>query len=90
MSDAVQGWVSRRRSVQRPAGEGFDLNGQAGNRCSTSIRQTRPGCAGYRPLPDELALSGDPNEPGNGDNLNALIELKNQKTNIPARQYEPE
>ncbi|WP_227660192.1 flagellar basal body rod C-terminal domain-containing protein [Hafnia paralvei] len=32
--------------------------------------------------PDELALSGKADETGNGDNLNLLIELKNQKVDI--------
>ena len=64
--------------------KGYDLNGNPGKPLFSFDPSNPAGMLQVNDLtPEELALSGDPDEPGNGDNLNALIELKNQKTDIP-------
>ncbi|QKJ85639.1 Flagellar hook-associated protein FlgK [Paramixta manurensis] len=64
--------------------QGFDLDGNPGKPLFT-FDPTNPN--GMLQVNDigwrELALSSDPDAPGNGDNLKALIELKNQKMSIP-------
>lgn len=85
MSDAVQGMASAVADMfNNQLADGFDLNGQSGKPLFTFEPSNPAGMLQVNDLsPDELALSGDPLEPGNGDNLNALIELKNEKTDIP-------
>ncbi|BBQ81586.1 MULTISPECIES: flagellar hook-associated protein FlgK [Enterobacteriaceae] len=85
MSDAVQGMASAVADMfNNQLADGFDLNGQSGKPLFTFDPSNPAGMLQVNDLsPDELALSGDPLEPGNGDNLNALIELKNEKTDIP-------
>ncbi|MCY0773322.1 flagellar hook-associated protein FlgK [Enterobacter cloacae complex sp. 2022EL-00788] len=85
MSDAVQGMAKAMADMFNTQLEkGYDLNGQQGKPLFTFDATNPAGILQVNDLsPDELALSGDPKEPGNGDNLNALLELKNQKTDIP-------
>lgn len=85
MSDAVQGMAKAMADMFNAQLEkGYDLNGQQGKPLFTFDATNPAGILQVNDLsPDELALSGDPKEPGNGDNLNALLELKNQKTDIP-------
>lgn len=85
MSDAVQGMAKAMADMFNTQLEkGYDLNGQQGKPLFTFDASNPAGILQVNDLsPDELALSGDPKEPGNGDNLNALLELKNQKTDIP-------
>ncbi|MBV6820085.1 flagellar hook-associated protein FlgK [Rahnella sp. PD12R] len=63
---------------------GFDLDGNPGKPLF-SFDPSNP--AGILQVNDldwrELALSGADDEPGNGDNLKALIDIKNQKVTIP-------
>ncbi|WP_052285055.1 flagellar hook-associated protein FlgK [Kluyvera genomosp. 1] len=85
MSDSVQGMAEAVANLfNDQLAKGYDLNGNAGKPLFNFDLSNPAGMLQVNDLtPEELALSGDPNEPGNGDNLKALIELKNQKTNIP-------
>lgn len=85
MSDSVQGMAEAVANLfNDQLAQGWDLKGNQGKPLFNFDPSNPAGMLQVNDLsPDELALSGDPNEPGNGDNLNKLIELKNQKTNIP-------
>lgn len=85
MSDSIQGMASAVADLfNDQLQKGFDLNGQQGKPLFTFDPTNPAGMLQVNDLsPDELALSDNKDEPGNGDNLNALIELKNQKTVIP-------
>jgi len=85
MSDSVQGMAQAVADLfNNQLAEGYDLNGNEGKPLFTFDASNPAGILQVNDLaPDELALSKDPNAPGNGDNLNALLELKNQKTDIP-------
>ncbi|VFS61190.1 flagellar hook-associated protein FlgK [Kluyvera cryocrescens] len=85
MSDSVQGMAEAVANLfNDQLAKGYDLNGNAGKPLFNFDLSNPVGMLQVNDLtPEELALSGDPNEPGNGDNLKELIELKNQKTNIP-------
>lgn len=85
MSDSVQGMAEAVANLfNDQLAKGYDLNGNAGKPLFNFDLSNPAGMLQVNDLtPEELALSGDPNEPGNGDNLKELIELKNQKTNIP-------
>lgn len=85
MSDSVQGMAQSVADMfNTQLGNGYDLNGDKGKPLFSFDPANPAGILQVNDLsPDELALSGNKDEPGNGDNLNALIELKNQKTNIP-------
>lgn len=85
MTESVQGMAQAVADLfNDQLGKGYDLNGNLGKPLFNFDPSNPAGMLQVNDLsPDEIALSGDPNEPGNGDNLNALIELKNQKTNIP-------
>lgn len=85
MSDSVQGMAQAMADMfNTQLTKGYDLNGNQGKPLFTFDASNPAGILQVNDLsPDELALSGDPKEPGNGDNLNALLELKNQKTDIP-------
>lgn len=85
MSDSVQGMAQSVADLfNNQLAEGYDLNGNKGKPLFTFDATNPAGILQVNDLsPDELALSKDPNAPGNGDNLNALLELKNQKTDIP-------
>ncbi|WP_276853999.1 flagellar hook-associated protein FlgK, partial [Enterobacter oligotrophicus] len=63
--------------------QGFDKNGNPGKPLFTFDLTNPAGILQVNDLkPDELALSGSPDEQGNGDNLQALIDLKNKKVDI--------
>lgn len=85
MGDAIQGMAQAVADMfNDQLAKGYDLNGDAGKPLFTFDPSNPAGILQVNDLePEELALSSDPDEPGNGDNLNLLIELKNQKTNIP-------
>ncbi|MDE4081003.1 MULTISPECIES: flagellar hook-associated protein FlgK [Enterobacter cloacae complex] len=85
MGDSVQGMAQAVADMfNTQLAQGYDLNGKQGKPLFTFDASNPAGMLQVNDLaPDELALSGDPKEPGNGDNLNALLELKNQKADIP-------
>jgi len=85
MSDSVQGMAEAVANLfNDQLAKGYDLNGNNGKPLFNFDLSNPAGMLQVNDLsPEELALSGDPTEPGNGDNLKALIELKNQKTDIP-------
>lgn len=85
MNDAVQGMAEAVADLfNNQLEKGFDLNGDTGKPLFTFDLSNSAGILQVNDLsPDELALSSDKDAPGNGDNLNALIDLKNQKTDIP-------
>lgn len=63
--------------------QGFDLNGNPGKPLFIFDPSNSAGMLQVTDLnPDEIALSGAADEPGNGDNLQRLIDIKNSKTNI--------
>ncbi|MBF4167771.1 flagellar hook-associated protein FlgK [Enterobacter hormaechei] len=63
--------------------QGFDKNGNQGKPLFTFDLTNPAGILQVNDLkPDELALSGSSDEQGNGDNLQALIDLKNTKVDI--------
>lgn len=63
--------------------QGFDKNGNPGKPLFTFDLTNPAGILQVNDLkPDDLALSGSPDEQGNGDNLKALIDLKNKKVDI--------
>ena len=63
--------------------QGFDKNGNPGKPLFSFDLTNPAGILQVNDLkPDELALSGKPDEQGNGDNLEALIDLKNKKVDI--------
>jgi flagellar hook-associated protein 1 FlgK len=63
--------------------QGFDKNGNKGKPLFTFDLTNPTGILQVNDLkPDELALSGKPDEQGNGDNLQLLIDLKNKKVDI--------
>ncbi|MCS5451967.1 flagellar hook-associated protein FlgK [Enterobacter huaxiensis] len=63
--------------------QGFDKNGNKGQPLFTFDLTNPAGILQVNDLkPDELALSGKPDEQGNGDNLQLLIDLKNKKVDI--------
>lgn len=62
---------------------GYDLNGNPGKPLFTFDPNNPAGMLQVNSLsPDELAFSSQPGEPGNGDNLQLLIAIKEQKTDI--------
>lgn len=64
-------------------GQGFDLKGQNGKPLFVFDLTNNKGMLQVTDLkPDELALSAQAGEPGNGKNLKELIELKNSAVNI--------
>ena len=84
MRDAVQGMAqSVAKLFNDQLGKGFDLNGNAGKPLFEFDPANPAGMLQVTDLqPEELALSGVKGEAGNGDNLKALIDLKNQKVEI--------
>lgn len=90
MKDSVQGMAeSVAKLFNDQLAKGYDLNGNSGKPLFTFDPSNPAGMLQVTDLkPEELALSGIQADdgtgvPGNGDNLKALIELKNQKTDIP-------
>jgi flagellar hook-associated protein 1 FlgK len=64
--------------------QGYDLNGNPGQPMFVYDPTSPSGILQVADInPDDLALSSQPGEPGNGDNLQSLIEIKNKKVDIP-------
>lgn len=85
MGDAIKGMAEAvATQFNDQLAKGYDLNGQPGKPLFTFDPSNPAGMLQVNDLePEELALSDNPDEPGNGNNLNILIELKNQKVDIP-------
>jgi len=85
MSDAVSGMAASLADLfNNQLAQGYDLDGNPGKPLFTFDPTNPAGILQINDLkPEELALSGKADEPGNGDNLNELIKLKDQKTTIP-------
>ncbi|MBB1198976.1 flagellar hook-associated protein FlgK [Enterobacteriaceae bacterium 89] len=85
MKESVQGMAETVANLfNDQLGKGYDLNGNPGKPLFTFDPTDPGGMLRVTDLtPEELALSSAPDEEGNGDNLKLLIELKNQKTDIP-------
>lgn len=90
MKESVQGMAqSVSELFNHQLAQGYDLNGHSGKPLFTFDPTDPAGMLQVTDIkPEELALSGVKADdgsgvPGNGDNLKALIELKNQKTDIP-------
>lgn len=85
MGDAIKGMAEAvATQFNDQLAKGFDLNGQSGKPLFNFDPSNPAGMLQVNDLePEELALSDNRDEPGNGNNLNILIELKNQKVDIP-------
>jgi flagellar hook-associated protein 1 len=85
MQDSVQGMAETVATLfNDQLGKGFDLEGNPGKPLFVFDLNNPGGMLTVTDLkPEEIALSSDSTEVGNGDNLKLLIELKNQKTDIP-------
>lgn len=85
MGDAIKGMAEAvATQFNDQLAKGYDLNGQPGKPLFNFDPSNPAGMLQVNDLePEELALSDNPDEPGNGNNLNILIELKNQKVDIP-------
>lgn len=85
MGDAIKGMAEAvATQFNGQLAKGYDLNGQPGKPLFNFDPSNPAGMLQVNDLePEELALSDNPDEPGNGNNLNILIELKNQKVDIP-------
>lgn len=85
MKDAVQGMAKAVADLfNEQLEKGYDLNGNQGKSLFTFDPTNPAGMLQVNDVkPEEIALSAVKGEPGNSDNLTALIELKNQKTDIP-------
>ncbi|EPF19239.1 Flagellar hook-associated protein 1 [Cedecea davisae] len=84
MQSAVQGMAEAVADLfNNQLSQGFDLNGNPGKPLFVFDPSSSSGMLQVTDLkPDEIALSGAAGEPGNGDNLQLLIDLKNSKTDI--------
>ncbi|MFP7609951.1 flagellar hook-associated protein FlgK [Serratia quinivorans] len=84
MQASVQGMAEAAATLfNDQLAQGFDKNGNPGKPLFTFDLTNPAGILQVNDLkPDELALSGVPDEQGNGDNLQALIDLKNKKVDI--------
>lgn len=85
MKEAVQGMAqSVAEQFNAQLGKGYDLNGNEGKPLFIFDPADPAGMLQVTDLqPEEIALSGVKDEAGNGDNLKALIDIKNSKTDIP-------
>lgn len=85
MKDSVQGMAQAVATLfNEQLGEGYDLNGNPGKPLFTFDPGDPTGMLKVNDLlPEELALAGKKGESGNGDNLKALVDIKNRKTEIP-------
>lgn len=85
MKDAVQGMAESVATLfNDQLGQGYDLNGNPGKPLFVFDPNNPAGMLTVTDLqPEEIALSGDPDEVGNGDNLTALIDLRNKPIDIP-------
>jgi len=84
MQSSIQGMAEALTNVfNEQLAQGFDKNGEPGKPLFIFDLKNPDGILKVNDLkPDELALSANPDEQGNGDNLQKLIDLKNQKVNI--------
>lgn len=84
MQDSVQGMAETvAKLFNDQLAQGFDSNGNPGKPLFVFDLSNPAGMLQVTDLkPEELALSSKDDEPGNGDNLQALLELKNQKVDI--------
>lgn len=84
MKDSVQGMAKSVATLfNDQLGKGYDLNGKPGKPLFNFDPSNPSGMLQVADIdPQDIALSGDPKEVGNGDNLKALIALKDQKTDI--------
>ncbi|MGG6176121.1 flagellar hook-associated protein FlgK [Pantoea allii] len=84
MQSSIQGMAEALTKVfNEQLAQGFDKNGEPGKPLFIFDLKNPDGILKVNDLkPDELALSANPDEQGNGDNLQKLIDLKNQKVNI--------
>ncbi len=85
MQDAVVGMAeSLATAFNDQLALGFDINGQPGKPLFNFNPNNPKGMLQINDMTaDELALSSKNDEAGNGENLQALIEIKNQKMTIP-------
>lgn len=84
IQSSIQGMAEALTNVfNEQLAQGFDKNGEPGKPLFIFDLKNPDGILKVNDLkPDELALSANPDEQGNGDNLQKLIDLKNQKVNI--------
>ncbi|WP_279050805.1 flagellar hook-associated protein FlgK [Cedecea davisae] len=84
MQSSIQGMAEAVADLfNNQLSQGFDLNGNPGKPLFVFDPSSSSGMLQVTDLkPDEIALSGAAGEPGNGDNLQSLIDLKNSKTDI--------
>lgn len=84
MQDSVKGMAEAVANLfNDQLTRGFDINGNPGKPLFVFDPSDTRGMLKVTDIkPDELALSGKADEEGNGDNLQALIDLKNTKTDI--------
>jgi flagellar hook-associated protein 1 FlgK len=85
MRDSIRGMAeSFATQFNDQLAQGYDLNGDPGQPMFIYDPTSPKGILQVTDLqPDQIALSGQPDEPGNGDNLQSLIEIKNKKVDIP-------
>ncbi|KFK95342.1 MULTISPECIES: flagellar hook-associated protein FlgK [unclassified Serratia (in: enterobacteria)] len=84
MQDSIQGMAQTLADMfNSQLEQGFDLNGNPGKPLFVFDPSNPGGMLQVNNLkPEELALSSQPGEAGNGDNLLALVDLKNKKSPI--------
>ncbi|PWW00817.1 flagellar hook-associated protein FlgK [Mangrovibacter plantisponsor] len=85
METALQGMAEAlAQQVNEQLAQGYDLNGNPGKPLFSFDPGNPAGMLQVNTLsPDELALSGAPGEPGNGDNLQFLLAIQEQKMDLP-------
>jgi flagellar hook-associated protein 1 FlgK len=85
MRDSIRGMAeSFATQFNDQLAQGYDLNGNPGQPMFVYDPTSPKGILQVTDLkPDEIALSSQPDEPGNGDNLQSLIEIKNKQVDIP-------
>lgn len=84
MQSSVQGMAQAvAKLFNDQLAQGFDMNGNPGKPLFVFDPSDTSGMLKVTDLkPEEIALSGKADEQGNGDNLQALLDLKNSKTDI--------
>ncbi|HEY2452469.1 MAG TPA: flagellar hook-associated protein FlgK [Scandinavium sp.] len=85
MRDSIRGMAeSFATQFNDQLAQGYDLNGNPGQPMFVYDPTSPSGILQVADInPDDLAFSSQPDEPGNGDNLQSLIEIKNKKVDIP-------
>lgn len=85
MRDSIRGMAdSFATQFNDQLAQGYDLNGNPGQPMFTYDPSSPNGILQVNDLkPDDIALSSAAGEPGNGDNLQKLIDIKNAKVDIP-------